>query len=55
MKELNKKEMLDIEGGSSITATMVSAVYKAFQTVFEIGEALGSFIRRSVEGKKCDI
>lgn len=55
MRELEKKELLEVEGGSSISATMVSAVYKAFQAVFTIGEALGSFIRRAVEGKKCNI
>ena len=55
MKELNKKEMLEIGGGTSISATMVSAVYKLVGLVYEVGQALGSYIRRETEGKMCDI
>ena len=55
MKELNKKEMLNIEGGANFTASMLSAIYKAIDTIYSIGEALGSYLRRKVEDKMCDI
>lgn len=55
MKELNKKEMLEIEGAASVSATMISAVYKIVGLVYEVGQALGSYIRRKSEGKMCDI
>ncbi len=55
MRELNKKEMLDIDGGTSITGSMLNAVYKIIETVYSIGESLGSYIRRVVEKKMCDI
>ena len=55
MKELDKREMLNVEGGASFSASMLSAVYKAIDVIFSIGEALGSYIRRVNENKMCDI
>lgn len=55
MKELNKNEMQIIDGGGTLTASMLSAVYKTIQTIYSLGEALGSYIRRKVEGKMCNI
>lgn len=55
MREVGKEELLRVEGGSSISATMLSAIYKAFQAVYTIGESLGSVLRRLVEGKKCGV
>ena len=55
MKELNKKEMQKIEGGSDITATMVNAIYKIYNLIYTLGESLGNYIRRSNENKMCDI
>ena len=55
MRELKKEEMIKIEGGASISATMLGAIYKIVETIYNIGDALGSSIRRTIEGKKCDI
>jgi len=55
MKELNKNEMLKIDGGASFSASMLSAIYKTIDTIYSIGEALGSYIRRVKEGKMCNI
>ena len=55
MREINKKEMLDIEGGASFTASMLTAIYKTFEVIFSIGESLGSFIRRKASNKMCDL
>lgn len=55
MKELKKDEMLKIEGGASFSASMLNAIYKTIDTIYSIGEALGSYIRRVIEGKMCDI
>lgn len=55
MKELKKDEMLKIEGGASLSAAMLGSIYKTINAIFNIGEALGSYIRRKVEGKMCDI
>lgn len=55
MKELNKREMLNVEGGATLSASMLSAIYKTIDTIFSIGEALGSYIRRASEKKMCDL
>jgi len=55
MRELSKKEMLNIDGGGSITGSMLNAVYKIIDTIYSIGESLGSYIRRVVENKMCYI
>lgn len=55
MKELNKEEMLGIEGGASFSASMLNAVYRTIEVIYSIGESLGSYIRRVVEKRMCDI
>lgn len=55
MNKLNTNEMKNIEGGTDITATMINAIYKIYNLIYTLGEALGSYIRRSSEDKMCDI
>ena len=55
MREINKKEMIEIDGGASFTASMLTAIYKTFEVIFSIGESLGSYIRRKVNNKMCDL
>ena len=47
--------MLNVEGGTSFSASMLSAIYKTIDVIYSIGESLGSYIRRVVENKMCDI
>ena len=55
MKEIDKYEMMKVEGGASFSASMMSAIYKTIGIIYSIGESLGSFIRRVTEKKMCDI
>ncbi len=56
MRELKNEEMKKIDGGTgTITATMIGAIYKIIQTIYNIGDAFGSSIRRVVEDKKCSL
>ena len=55
MIEINKEQMLKIDGGTSISGSMLNAVYKTISLIYSIGESLGSYIRRAVEKKMCDI
>lgn len=55
MREIDKKEMMDIEGGTSFSASMMNAIYKTIEIIYSIGESLGSYIRRVTEKKMCDI
>ena len=40
MRELSNKEMLNIEGGGSITGSMLTAVYKIIDTIDSIGKKI---------------
>ena len=55
MRELRKEEMKKIEGGASISAAMLGAIYKIVETIYNLGDALGSSIRRTIEGKHCSL
>ncbi len=55
MKKLEKTEMIEVSGGASLTASMLSAFYRTLEVIYQIGESLGSYIRRKVSGKMCDI
>ena len=54
MTNLTKDEMIMTSGGN-VSATMVSAIYRIVSFIYELGEALGSYIRRSNEDKMCGL
>ncbi len=54
MREIKKEEMRMVEGGSAST-TMINAIYRVVDFIFELGEAFGSYMRRVKEDKMCDI
>ena len=51
--KLNSEELLQIEGGASITASMVNAIVDGFQKIFELGRAFGSAVSRFVKRSFC--
>ncbi len=51
MTELKKEEMLQIKGGFS--SALLNAVMRTVSVMFNIGQAVGSAIRRSVSGRYC--
>ncbi len=51
MTELKKEEMLQIRGGFS--SALLNAVMRTVSVMFNIGQAVGSAIRRSVSGRYC--
>ncbi len=55
MKELNKNELLAIEGGVSITGTLISALTRAIETVLDYGRSLGTAIRRIGSNNICPL
>ena len=52
MKQINNEEMKKVKGGG-VTATMINAVMRTVSTMFTIGQAIGSAIRRAVRGSYC--
>ena len=54
MKNLNKEELLNIEGGS-ISGTLISSITRGINTVLDMGRALGNAIRRIGSGNVCPL
>lgn len=54
MRELNKKELLNIEGGS-ISGTMINSITKGINTILDLGRSLGTAIRRIGSGNVCPL
>lgn len=55
MRRLSKEEIMNVSGGSDFTSGMLTAIYKTIQVIFDVGEALGNFIRRKASNKMCDL
>lgn len=52
MKELNKNELLNIDGGS-ISGTLISAITRGINTILDMGRSFGNAIRRIGSGRVC--
>ena len=55
MRELSNKELMNIEGGVSFSASLLNAASRAISTLLELGRNLGSAIRRSINGSVCPV
>ena len=55
MNKLNDKELKELEGGTSITGTIINAFTSTLKTVYEFGRSLGNALRRIKEDKLCEI
>lgn len=52
--ELTNTELMDINGGG-VTAAFLQGITKLVNTVYDIGRAFGSSIRRITSGNVCKI
>ena len=55
MNRLNREELREIDGGFSITGSLISAFTSALKTVYDFGRSLGSAFRRIKEDKLCAV
>ena len=54
MQEMNNNELMNIAGGA-ITASLVSAVARAFSYIYSFGQSAGSTVRRILSGSYCGV
>ena len=54
MNYLTNKELMEVNGGG-ISAALISATARLVSTVYEIGRAFGSAIRRLSSGSVCKL
>lgn len=52
--ELNNTELMSINGGG-VTASYLNALARIYTTVLNVGQTLGSALRRAVNGKYCKV
>ncbi len=55
MVELSKGELLDIMGGTNISASLLSTLVRGAELSFELGQAFGTAVRRLLSGSCCKI
>lgn len=55
MNKLDKNELKEIDGGTSLTGTIINAFTSTLKTVYEFGRSLGNALRRIKEDKLCEI
>ena len=56
MNKLKNEELEKINGGSStLTSTIINAVTNLFRLFYEVGEGVGSGIRRVKENELCPL
>ncbi len=55
ISKLTKRELQEIEGGTSITGTIINAFTNAVKTVYDFGRSLGNAFRRIKEDKLCEV
>ena len=58
MKKIEEEKLQEINGGTTLTdltltATLLNAIVKVGELVFEIGSSFGSSVRRMKEGNLC--
>ena len=51
MKKLNNTEMKSIEGG--VSSSMLNAILRGASLLYNMGQAIGSAIRRSISRNYC--
>ena len=52
---LNKEELLEIVGGTSISGTLINAFVRAINVALDVGRSLGSAIRRVMSKSMCSL
>lgn len=52
---LKEEELLKVVGGFAFTATFLNAIARGITTIYNLGRAVGSTIRRIRYGKICSL
>ncbi len=51
---LSNEELISVRGGG-ITASLFSSLSRFIETIYNIGQSVGSSIRRAITGRSCKI
>lgn len=53
--KMTNKELFEVKGGLSVTASLFSSVSSLMNNIFEIGQTVGTTIRRIYSDSVCSI
>ncbi len=51
---MTDQELYNISGGASISASMLNAVSRGIETLYNLGKAFGTAINMLIKGKRCN-
>ena len=51
---MTDKELNDIIGGASISASMLNAISRGIESLYNLGRAFGTAINMLIKGKRCN-
>ena len=51
---MTDQELYNISGGASISASMLNAISRGVETLYNIGRAFGTAINMLIKGKRCN-
>lgn len=51
---MTDQELYNISGGASISASMLNAVSRGIETLYNLGRAFGTAINMLIKGKRCN-
>ncbi|MBR1385522.1 MAG: hypothetical protein IJ568_01685 [Bacilli bacterium] len=55
MERITKEELKNLDGGDTITGTLITAISQGLKTLVDIGRSFGSSIRRIKDKRLCEI
>ena len=53
MESLNKQQLISVKGGAGLTTGMLNALIRTVSTLFSLGQAVGTAIRRGTTKRYC--
>lgn len=53
--EIKKEELMKINGGESISGSLINAFTSGIKAILEVGRSLGTSLRRMFDGNLCKI
>lgn len=55
MRKLNKNDLVNVEGGLKLSASLFNSLAKGVNTLLSLGRSLGSSIRRIGSNNLCSV
>lgn len=51
---MTEQELTKVVGGASLSASMLNAISRGVETIYNLGKAFGTAINMLIKGKRCN-